>query len=181
MLKVLKRFYCANGYLYHLMTNYLPFPCTGLLQIHIFVRKHQTFMSLNNVLNGKSIFFLNYDKYLFLLILIFSFCMSKAICIWCTLQLFLPNICHAIWYCTFTFSFSKIGLSPLSVNDTDFLFSSVVQYFLSPILVAHSFIAALLSNLLFMVTLSYYHYLNFLGYDGEEDSKVLNSWLSELL
>ncbi|XP_068656699.1 uncharacterized protein [Aristolochia californica] len=41
----------------------------------------------------------------------------------------------------------------------------VIQYFLSPLLVAHGFIPTLLSNLLFMVAISYYHYLNFLGYD----------------
>jgi hypothetical protein len=33
--------------------------------------------------------------------------------------------------------------------------------------VAHGFIPELLSNLLFMVGASYYHYLNFLGYDGK--------------
>ncbi|KAI7992721.1 hypothetical protein LOK49_LG12G00450 [Camellia lanceoleosa] len=41
----------------------------------------------------------------------------------------------------------------------------VIHYFLSPLLVAHGFIPVLLSNLLFMVAASYYHYLNFLGYD----------------
>ncbi|XP_068654268.1 uncharacterized protein [Aristolochia californica] len=41
----------------------------------------------------------------------------------------------------------------------------VLQYFLSPLLVTHGFIPILLSNLLFMVAISYYHYLNFLGYD----------------
>ncbi|XP_077225226.1 UNC-50 family protein [Tasmannia lanceolata] len=41
----------------------------------------------------------------------------------------------------------------------------VIQYFVSPLLVAHGFIPVLLSNLLFMVAVSYYHYLNFLGYD----------------
>lgn len=44
---------------------------------------------------------------------------------------------------------------------------AVVHYFLSPILVAHGFIPVLLSNLLFMVAASYYHYLSFLGYDGK--------------
>ncbi|KAL2489213.1 UNC-50 family protein [Forsythia ovata] len=41
----------------------------------------------------------------------------------------------------------------------------VVHYFLSPLLVAHGFVPVLLSNLLFMAAISYYHYLNFLGYD----------------
>ncbi|XP_022745647.1 protein unc-50 homolog isoform X2 [Durio zibethinus] len=41
----------------------------------------------------------------------------------------------------------------------------VIHYFLSPLLVAHGFIPVLLSNLLVMVAASYYHYLNFLGYD----------------
>ena len=44
---------------------------------------------------------------------------------------------------------------------------AVIHYFLSPLLVAHGFIPVLLSNLLFMVGASYYHYLNFLGYDGK--------------
>ncbi|XP_020522725.1 protein unc-50 homolog isoform X2 [Amborella trichopoda] len=41
----------------------------------------------------------------------------------------------------------------------------VIHYFISPLLVAHGILPALLSNLLFMVAASYYHYLNFLGYD----------------
>lgn len=44
---------------------------------------------------------------------------------------------------------------------------AVIHYFVSPLLVAHGFIPVLLSNLLFMVGASYYHYLNFLGYDGK--------------
>ncbi|PSS19216.1 Protein unc-50 like [Actinidia chinensis var. chinensis] len=46
-----------------------------------------------------------------------------------------------------------------------FIILYVIHYFLSPLLVAHGFIPVLLSNLLFMVAVSYYHYLNFLGYD----------------
>ncbi|KAG2704129.1 hypothetical protein I3760_06G170600 [Carya illinoinensis] len=46
-----------------------------------------------------------------------------------------------------------------------FVLLYVIHYFLSPLLVAHGFIPLLLSNLLFMVAASYYHYLNFLGYD----------------
>ncbi|XP_029121963.1 uncharacterized protein [Elaeis guineensis] len=46
-----------------------------------------------------------------------------------------------------------------------FIMLYVIQYFVSPILVAHGFFPVLLSNLLFMVAMSYYHYLNFLGYD----------------
>ncbi|XP_057788211.1 uncharacterized protein LOC131005319 isoform X6 [Salvia miltiorrhiza] len=45
-----------------------------------------------------------------------------------------------------------------------FLLLYVVHYFISPLLVAHGFIPVLLSNLLFMAAISYYHYLNFLGY-----------------
>ncbi|KAJ6948916.1 hypothetical protein NC651_003043 [Populus alba x Populus x berolinensis] len=45
-----------------------------------------------------------------------------------------------------------------------FVMLYVIHYFLSPLLVAHGFIPVLLSNLLFMVAASYYHYLNFLGY-----------------
>ncbi|KAG9135059.1 hypothetical protein Leryth_011551 [Lithospermum erythrorhizon] len=46
-----------------------------------------------------------------------------------------------------------------------FVLLYVIHYFLSPVLVAHGFIPVLLSNLLFMVAASYFHYLNFLGYD----------------
>ncbi|KAL9253384.1 unc-50-like protein [Drosera capensis] len=46
-----------------------------------------------------------------------------------------------------------------------FVLLYVVHYFFSPLLVAHGFIPELLSNLLFMVAASYYHYLNLLGYD----------------
>lgn len=41
----------------------------------------------------------------------------------------------------------------------------VLQYFLSPLLLAHGFMSTFLSNVLYFVALSYYHYLNFLGYD----------------
>ncbi|KVI10807.1 UNC-50-like protein [Cynara cardunculus var. scolymus] len=41
----------------------------------------------------------------------------------------------------------------------------VIHFFISPLLVAHGFIPLLLSNLIFTVAMSYYHYLNFLGYD----------------
>ncbi|KAK9020513.1 hypothetical protein V6N11_010536 [Hibiscus sabdariffa] len=46
-----------------------------------------------------------------------------------------------------------------------FVMLYVIHYFLSPLLVSNGFIPELLSNLLFMVAASYYHYLNFLGYD----------------
>ncbi|KAI0502591.1 hypothetical protein KFK09_017545 [Dendrobium nobile] len=46
-----------------------------------------------------------------------------------------------------------------------FILLYVVHYFVSPLLVAHGFFPVLLSNLLFMVAISYYNYLNFLGYD----------------
>lgn len=44
---------------------------------------------------------------------------------------------------------------------------AVVQYFLSPLLLAHGFLPALLSSALYAAALSYYHYVNFLGYDGQ--------------
>ncbi|PIN17603.1 hypothetical protein CDL12_09738 [Handroanthus impetiginosus] len=46
-----------------------------------------------------------------------------------------------------------------------FVLLYVVHYFLSPLLVAHGFVPVLLSNVLFMGAVSYYHYLNYLGYD----------------
>eukprot|EP00271_Cylindrocystis_brebissonii_P023505 TRINITY_DN9783_c0_g1_i3.p1 TRINITY_DN9783_c0_g1~~TRINITY_DN9783_c0_g1_i3.p1 ORF type:complete len:242 (+),score=34.66 TRINITY_DN9783_c0_g1_i3:304-1029(+) len=48
-----------------------------------------------------------------------------------------------------------------------FLLLYVLQYFLSPLLLAPGFVPALLSNLLYALAFSYYHYINFLGYDGE--------------
>uniref|UniRef100_A0A2P2LBW2 Protein unc-50 homolog n=1 Tax=Rhizophora mucronata TaxID=61149 RepID=A0A2P2LBW2_RHIMU len=58
-------------------------------------------------------------------------------------------------------------VSNLSLTETNEIlgFVAVLHYFLSPIFVAHGFIPVLLSNLLFLVAASYYHYLNFLGYD----------------
>lgn len=46
-----------------------------------------------------------------------------------------------------------------------FILLYVVQYFLSPLLLAPGFVPALLSNTLYAVAFSYYHYVNFLGYD----------------
>ncbi|KAJ0514239.1 hypothetical protein HanHA300_Chr10g0367351 [Helianthus annuus] len=46
-----------------------------------------------------------------------------------------------------------------------FIVLYVLHFFLSPLLVAHGFIPLLLSNVILMVAASYYHYLNFLGYD----------------
>ncbi|KAJ9537993.1 hypothetical protein OSB04_030726 [Centaurea solstitialis] len=46
-----------------------------------------------------------------------------------------------------------------------FIVLYVIHFFLSPLLVAHGFIPLLLSNVILMVAVSYYHYLNFLGYD----------------
>lgn len=45
--------------------------------------------------------------------------------------------------------------------------SPVVQYFLTPLLLSTGFVASLLSNLLYGFALSYYHYTQFLGYNGE--------------
>ena len=44
--------------------------------------------------------------------------------------------------------------------------SAVAQFFLSPLLLARGFLPALLSNLLYGGALSYYHYTQFLGYNG---------------
>ncbi len=46
------------------------------------------------------------------------------------------------------------------------LCSTVVQYFLSPLLLAPGFLPVLLSNALYGAALSYYHYTQFLGYNG---------------
>ncbi len=41
-----------------------------------------------------------------------------------------------------------------------------MQYFLSPLLLAPGFLPVLLSNALYGAALSYYHYTQFLGYNG---------------
>lgn len=46
-----------------------------------------------------------------------------------------------------------------------FIWLYVVHYFLSPLLIGQGILPTILSNILFMVALSYYHYLNFVGYD----------------
>ncbi|CAI0445707.1 unnamed protein product [Linum tenue] len=60
-----------------------------------------------------------------------------------------------------------------------FVMLYVIHYFLSPLLVAHGFIPVLLSNLLFLVAASYYHYLNFLGYDGKLIFVFISSYTCE--
>lgn len=57
----------------------------------------------------------------------------------------------------------------------------VIHYFLSPLLITHGFIPLLLSNLLFMVGASYYHYLNFLGYDGKSHKSPFILFTIDLL
>lgn len=43
---------------------------------------------------------------------------------------------------------------------------AVLQFLLSPVLLWRSFFSTVLSNLLYAVALSYYHYLSFLGYSA---------------
>ena len=42
----------------------------------------------------------------------------------------------------------------------------MLQFVLSPVLLWRSFVSTILANLLYMVALSYYHYLSFLGYSA---------------
>lgn len=70
----------------------------------------------------------------------------------------------AICFCCFNLTFVAFNIFTA--------FVPVIQYFLSPLLIAHGFIPVLLSNLLFMVAISYYHYLNFLGYDGKNNADL---------
>jgi hypothetical protein len=42
----------------------------------------------------------------------------------------------------------------------------VLQFLASPLLLAHSFLSATVSCALYAAALSYYHYLNFLGYSA---------------
>ena len=46
------------------------------------------------------------------------------------------------------------------------LWYAVLQFLLSPVLLHRSILATVLSNVLYIVALSYYHYLNFLGYSA---------------
>ena len=45
-------------------------------------------------------------------------------------------------------------------------YSVVVQFLLSPLLLWQSFVAKVLSNALYAVAFSYYHYITFLGYSA---------------
>jgi hypothetical protein len=47
-----------------------------------------------------------------------------------------------------------------------YLLLYVVQFYLSPLLLARSMIATLLANTLYFVAFAYYHYVSFLGYNG---------------
>ena len=44
--------------------------------------------------------------------------------------------------------------------------SAVVQFLLSPLLLWRSFVATVLSNALYGLAFSYYHYITFLGYSS---------------
>lgn len=43
---------------------------------------------------------------------------------------------------------------------------AVLQFVLAPVLLWNSLVSTLLANALYMVALSYYHYLSFLGYSA---------------
>ena len=43
---------------------------------------------------------------------------------------------------------------------------AVLQFVLSPVLLWRSFVSTVLANVLYMIALSYYHYLSFLGYSA---------------
>ncbi|KAG5625209.1 hypothetical protein H5410_010427 [Solanum commersonii] len=81
------------------------------------------------------------------------------------------NILYSVYFFLLMLNFETgyLGLYAFDVHCNSFfpmfVLLYVIHYFLSPLLVAHGFIPVLLSNLLFMVAASYYHYLNFLGYD----------------
>lgn len=178
MLIVLKRFYCANGYT-------MVWRTTGHFLVQVYYKFISSRGNIKHPCRWTTCWMVSPP----------FFTIMPNICLyWFWSSTFVWGRLYALdvhcnsFFPTFVMLYGIVHLHLafqkcpclLSVNVTDRLFSPVVQYFLSPILVAHSFIAALLSNLLFMVTLSYYHYLNFLGYDGEEDSKFLHG-LSELL
>ncbi|KAI3694924.1 hypothetical protein L1987_77908 [Smallanthus sonchifolius] len=55
---------------------------------------------------------------------------------------------------------------------TLFIVLYVLHFFLSRLLVAHGFVPLLLSNVILMVAVSCYHYLNFLGCDGKKSSEL---------
>lgn len=101
----------------------------------------------------------------------FHFCMLGCMRLMCTAI----HSSQCLFYYTVSFRcslilFCQVGCiynSCISGSFTGHYFVAVVHYFLSPLLLAHGFIPVLLSNLLFMVAVSYYHYLNFLGYDGK--------------
>ncbi|KAK6241113.1 hypothetical protein SCA6_006502 [Theobroma cacao] len=121
-----------------------------------FGKRLQTVMWLSNGLNGKS-------GDLFLTFQNFNISMSELV----VLVKFLNDRFGSSMHSTFIFSSSRLYAFDVHCNSffPMFVMLYVIHYFLSPLLVAHGFIPVLLSNLLFMVAASYYHYLNFLGYD----------------
>ena len=76
------------------------------------------------------------------------------------LQLVLPVIHCPLW---FEARLPDLGCSCLL---SAVIRHPVVQFFLSPLLLAHGFLAVVLSNLLYVGSLAYYHYTQFLGYSG---------------
>ena len=60
-----------------------------------------------------------------------------------------------------------VALSRALCAHTSFRIAlAVVQFFLSPLLLAHGLLSVILSNLLYAASLAYYHYTQFLGYSA---------------
>ena len=62
-----------------------------------------------------------------------------------------------------TCSFQQVALTCAS---EPVLFSAVIQFLFSPVLLHRNLLSTILSIMLYVVALSYYHYLNFLGYSA---------------
>lgn len=60
----------------------------------------------------------------------------------------------------------RVGLSKLRKYATTRACYAVGQFFLSPILLWKSVFSAIISSLLYVSAISYYHYMNFLGYSA---------------
>ena len=56
---------------------------------------------------------------------------------------------------------------------------AVLHYFLSPLLIGQGILPVIFSNAFFMLSLSYYHYLNFLGYNGKQILALVHACVSE--
>uniref|UniRef100_A0A2P2ITG3 Protein unc-50 homolog n=1 Tax=Rhizophora mucronata TaxID=61149 RepID=A0A2P2ITG3_RHIMU len=91
---------------------------------------------------------------------------SLSVCASSSTLLLSLSLHFCFFFCSLFLSPPQFSLYSHEINNLrDFVV--VIHYFLSPIFTAHGFLPLLISNFLFVAAASYYHCLNFLGYDGK--------------